>query len=219
MTRRAIVIVTAAIAFAVFAAAGLFYDRYDTERRMRAAAAASSFFVRPHSPVIGPPNAPVTIVEFFDPACEACRALYPVVKQILAKYPKDVRLVIRYAPLHQGSEEAVRILEAARMQNLFGPVLEALLATQPSWAAHGAPNLNRAWESARGAGLDLARARRDMLKPEIDEVLRQDIADLRTAGVTRTPTFYVNGRPLASFGAQHLHDLVRSEVERVGGSR
>ena len=41
--------------------------------------------VRMHSPVLGPQNAPVTIVEFFDPACETCRAFYPVVKDLLKK--------------------------------------------------------------------------------------------------------------------------------------
>ena len=43
--------------------------------------------VRFHSPVFGPSNAPVTIVEFFDPACETCRAFYPIVKDILSKRP------------------------------------------------------------------------------------------------------------------------------------
>jgi len=60
-----------------------------------------------HSPVFGPANAPVTIVEFFDPACETCRAFYPIVKDILAQYPSEVRLVIRYAPLHKGSDVVV----------------------------------------------------------------------------------------------------------------
>lgn len=75
-----------------------------------------SALVRPHSPVIGPAGAPVTIVEFFDPSCEACRAFHPIVKQILAKFPSDVRLVLRYTPFHKGSDEAVRILEASRAQ-------------------------------------------------------------------------------------------------------
>jgi len=214
MTRRSIVILTAAFAAAIFAAGAVFYARQGVEEQARAVASASDSLVRPHSPVIGPADAPVTIVEFFDPSCEACRAFYPVLKDILARFPKEVRLVIRYTPLHQGSDEAVKILETARMQNRFMPILEAVLRAQPAWAMHGNPNLSVAWEAAGAAGLDLARARRDLSRPEIDVVLRQDLADVRTLDVKRTPTFFVNGQPLPTFGAQELYDLVRSEVER-----
>jgi protein-disulfide isomerase len=170
-------------------------------------------YVRRHSPVIGPADAPVTIVEFFDPSCEACRAFHPIVKQIMAQYPNDVRLVLRYTPLHEGSEEAVRILETARQQNVFEPVLEALFVEQPQWATHGGPQLDRAWAAAGGAGLDQARARAAMQAPRITAALNQDIADATTLGVRGTPTFFVNEKPLPSFGPQQLYDLVRAEVE------
>lgn len=172
-------------------------------------------YVRRHSPVIGPAGAPVTIVEFFDPSCEACRAFYPIVKQIMAQYPNDVRLVLRYTPLHEGSDEAVRILETARMQNVFEPVLEALFVEQPRWAAHGRPQLESAWTAAAAAGLDQARARAAMRAPHITAALTQDMADATTLGVRGTPTFFVNGKPLPSFGPQQLYDLVRTEVEAV----
>jgi protein-disulfide isomerase len=178
-----------------------------------AAAPMWNAYVRRHSPVIGAANAPVTIVEFFDPSCEACRAFYPIVKQIMAQYPNDVRLVLRYTPLHEGSDEAVRILETARRQNLFEPVLEALLAQQPQWAVHGAPQLDRAWTVAGGAGLDVTQAREAMMAAPITAALNQDIADARTLGISGTPTFFVNERPLPSFGPQQLYDLVRAEVE------
>jgi hypothetical protein len=50
-----------------------------------------------------------------------------------------VQLVIRYAPFHEGSDTAVQILEAARLQGLFWPVMEATLKAQPVWAAHDKP--------------------------------------------------------------------------------
>ncbi|MEQ3636048.1 MULTISPECIES: thioredoxin domain-containing protein [unclassified Alcanivorax] len=62
-----------------------------------------------HLPVIDPANAPVRIVEFFDPACEDCWALYHIVKELMAEYPDDVRLVLRYVLFHRSSEEAARI--------------------------------------------------------------------------------------------------------------
>lgn len=169
-------------------------------------------YVRQHSPVIGPVDARVTIVEFLDPACEACRAFYPIVHEILRRHPNDVRLVVRYTPLHEGSEEAVRILETARMQNRFEPVLTALFQQQPRWADHGSPQISIAWDAAASAGLNVDTARAAMAAPHIDAVLRQDIADARTLGVRGTPTFFVNEQPLANFSPQGLYDLVRAEL-------
>jgi protein-disulfide isomerase len=125
--------------------------------------------------------------------------------------------VLRYAPFHKGSDEAVRILEAARIQRKFEPVLEALLKTQPAWAVHGAPNLGVAWQAAEAAGLNVEQARRDMMRAEVDQVLKQDIADIKSVKVNRTPTFFVNSKPLTSFGPGPLNDLVRSEVEEARG--
>lgn len=217
--RKFIVLATALTSGAIFGTGWLIHDRRREDAARRAATAAAEALVRPHAPVMGPRDAPVTIVEFFDPSCESCRAFYPVVKQILGIFPNNVRLVLRYAPLHEGSDEVVRMLEAARLQNLFEPVLEGLLRAQPAWAVHGSPRLDIAWQVARDQGLDVERARRDISRPEIDAVVRQDMADLRAADVKGTPTFFVNGRPLTSFGAQELYDLVRSEVEKIDPAR
>ena len=171
--------------------------------------------VRFHSPVFGPSNAPVTIVEFFDPACETCRAFYPIVKALMAQYPNDVRLVLRYAPLHQGSDRVVKLLEAAKSQGKYQTVLEAVLAAQPSWADHGQPNIETAFKVAEQAGLDLAKARLDIEKPGMQALLQQDIDDLTALQVTKTPTFFVNGRSLSSFGPEQLAGLVAEEVAKT----
>ena len=172
--------------------------------------------VRAHSPTIGPATASATIVEFFDPACEACRAFYPHVKQILAAHPRDARLVIRYAPFHrEPSISGVHILEAARQQNLFEPVLDALLQSQPIWANHHNPAPERAWEFARAAGLDLEKARAHVATGAPDRLLEKDVADLQAVGVRSTPTFFVNGRPLSQPDPNGLRDMVTGEIERA----
>ncbi len=171
--------------------------------------------VRFHSPVFGPSNAPVTIVEFFDPACETCRAFYPVVKNILKQYPNDVRLVIRYAPFHAGSDQVVKLLEASKRQNKYLPVLEMVLAAQPQWADHGKPNIDLAYQAAKEAGLDIAKAKADAKGADIAAVLKQDVEDLTALEVTKTPTFFVNGRGLPSFGDQQLLALVAEEVAKA----
>ena len=169
--------------------------------------------IRSYSPVLGPESAPVTIVEFFDPACEACRAFYPVVEAIMAEHGDAVRVVIRYTPFHgAASEEAIRVLEAARMQGVFEPVLEVVLREQPRWASHGAPEPGLILEIAATAGLDREAARTQMLAPDVVAILNQDRADVETVGVRQRPTFFVNGKPLDPFGEAELRSLVAAEV-------
>lgn len=214
MNRRALTLGTGVLALAALGGGVWLYP--NGEVGGPAGLGQEDIYVRPHSPVVGKADARVTLVEFFDPSCEACRAFHPILKQILARHPNDVRLVLRYAPFHEGSDEAVRILEAARLQGYFELVLDALLARQPEWAIHGAPNLNTAWQIAGTAGLDLSRARQDARRPEIDHVLQADTADLQVLQVRRTPTFFVNRRPLVSFGPQQLYELVLSEINAAG---
>ena len=168
---------------------------------------------RPDSPVLGPVRAPVTIVEFLDPACEACRGFAPVVKQVQFLYPTEVRVVVRFAEFHDGSEDAIRILLAAKRQGKFEKVLSALFDGQDVWAAHHSPNVDAAWKIAAAAGLDLARARKDAASPEFDARLREEAEDLMALKVLQTPTFYVNGQLLTDFGAQPLMSLVAAEVK------
>ncbi|WP_291086411.1 thioredoxin domain-containing protein [Hydrogenophaga sp.] len=172
--------------------------------------------MRPHSPIIGNAEAPVTIVEFFDPACEACKAFHPRVKQILAALPRETRLVIRYTPFHrEASVEAVRLLEAARAQGKLEPVLEALLDGQRAWTGQGANAYVRAWAIAQSVGLDVEQARQHIASGSVDTLLAQDVLDLKAIGVRATPTFFVNGKPLSSTDPEQLFELVKSEVERL----
>jgi protein-disulfide isomerase len=158
----------------------------------------------------------VTLVEFFDPSCEACRAYHPVLQQLRKEFPTQLRIVLRYTVFHEGSDEVVRMLEAARRQDLFEPVLDALLEEQPGWAVHGAPQLDVAWEIAGAAGLDLTRAEGDMLFPGTTAVLNQDAADVETLNIRQTPTFFLNGKRLESFSADTLVADIRLAVEQAG---
>ncbi|MCH2158496.1 MAG: DsbA family protein [Oleiphilaceae bacterium] len=168
---------------------------------------------RDYSPSMGPADAPVTIVEFLDPACEACRAFYPYVKEIMKRHPQDVRLVLRYAPFHQGSDTVVRMLEAASQQNVYVPVLEALLIQQQEWASHHAPNLDRAWEIAAAAGLNIEKTKAIIDSSEMNALIVQEGKDLRAFKVDKTPTFYVNGLALEKHSPDHLYQLVLDQLK------
>jgi protein-disulfide isomerase len=173
-----------------------------------------ALLVRPHSPVLGAANARVTVVEVLDPACEACRAFAPVVKQLLFLHPDDVRVVVRYANFHPPSGEAIRLLVAASQQGKFDDALSALFERQEEWASHSAPDAERVWKIAADVGVNVARARKDARAASIENLLRLESKDLAELKVERTPTFFVNGKLLEDFGPQQLLNLVASEVAK-----
>ncbi len=217
MNRRTLLIGASALGLAAFGGGAFVLNRRRQTEADAAAAAAPAvdptLLVRSYSPSFGPVDAPVTLVEFFDPSCEACRAFHPVVQEIRRQFPTQVRVVMRYTVFHEGSDEAVRILETARMQDKFEPVLDALLEQQPGWAVHGAPQLDIAWEIAGAVGLDLDKAEGDMLFPGITGILNQDMADVEALDIRQTPTFFLNGRRLENFSAESLIADVRFAVE------
>lgn len=213
MNRKITVLVIAGLLVTAFVAFAVLFKSAQTPEQVVTAQPSASPLVRFHSPVIGTANAPVTIVEFFDPSCEACRAFFPLVKKILADNPNDVRLVLRYVLFHEGSETAARILETARKQGIYPQVLEAVMAAQPQW--HDDPQVLMAWAAAEQAGLDVSKAKAEMMSADITSTLEKDAADAKAVGIRQTPTFFVNGKSLPSFGSQQLTNLVDSEVAQV----
>ena len=186
-----------------------------SEAVARLAQENSSVFNRAHAPTYGPAEAKVRIVEFFDPACETCRAFYPLVKRIVDGHQGKVQLVVRLVPFHKGSDVAAKILIAAHQQQLFFPVAEVVLNSQDAWAAHDSPNPERIWTFLKGTSLDSVKARQDAASPQAQALLEQDLADAGTLQVTKTPGFFVNGRPLVNFGHEQLKALVEEEVKRA----
>ena len=218
MTRKPLILSVLALSLTIFAVAAWYVTRpAPVAATTSVAPEYAQALMRGYSPILGPEEAPVTIVEFFDPACEACRAFYPVVKDIMSKHGDAVRVVLRYTPFHgEASEEAIKVLEAARMQDVFEPVLEAILREQPRWASHGAPEPGLILKIAGSAGLNVEAARTQMRAPAVVAILNQDRADVETMGVRQTPTFFVNGKPVDPFGEAELRALVAEAVAAAG---
>lgn len=202
----------AAVLLIIFAIAAAIYSQQKGAQLSEMAQQNASYLVRDHSPTIGNKDAKVTIVEFFDPACETCKAFHPFVKKLMAAHPGKIKLVMRYTPLHQGSDYVIAMLEAARMQNKFWETLEAAYNSQPVWASHHNPQPDKLWMQLGSVGLDLKQARADMQSQTIINRIKQDMADARQLQVTKTPGFFVNGKPLVRFGYEQLKQLVESEV-------
>lgn len=198
---------------AMFAIGMFFYQGKKGVERTEIASNNAAQLVQFHSPTLGATDAKVTLVEFFDPSCEACRAFYPSVKSILEENKGKVKLVLRYAAFHKDSDIVVKMLEASKAQNLYWQSLDAVLLSQPEWADHGNPQVEKIWPYLKAVGLDIDKAKADMKSPALDKLLAQDNADLTALKVQKTPTFYVNGKPLLNFGEDSLRALVKQEIE------
>jgi protein-disulfide isomerase len=201
------------ILFLAFIFASTFYKDKQTENLGFLARENASVFVRDHSQTLGSDDARVYLIEFMDPACETCAVFYPFVKQMMAANPGKIKLVLRYAPFHDGADYFVKILEAAKKQGKYWETLEVMYKTQGQWASHHNPQPQKIWQFLPMAGLDLERIRQDMNDPAIEQIIQQDLADAKTLNVRKTPGFFANGKPLQDFGYQQLQDLVYSKIK------
>jgi protein-disulfide isomerase len=212
--KKNFVLIGSIVLVAVMFAMGMFaFQGKKAEESTALASKNAANLVQFYSPTTGAADAKVTLVEFFDPSCEACRAFYPLVKSILEENKGKLKLVLRYAAFHKDSDIVVKMLEATKTQNLYWQSLEAVLLSQPEWADHGAPQIDKIWPHLKTVGVDIEKAKADMKSPAIENVLKQDTADVAAFQVQKTPTFYVNGKPLLNFSEDALRALVKQEID------
>lgn len=212
MNKQLLVVLTALSLLALFAGGAWVYQDQEAERLSFLASEQAQTFVPDHAVTVGQEDARVYLVEFFDPACETCAGFYHPIKKLMADHPGRIKLVYRYAPFHAGSEEVVKMLHASQAQGKYVEVLEMMLGSQRYWASHHNPQPELLWQFLPQVGVDAEALREEMAKPTYDAVLAQDLADVEALGVRKTPSFFVNGKPLAVFGYAELVALVESEL-------
>lgn len=154
------------------------------------------YLISENSQGIGSASAKVTLVEFADFQCPACRSAYPAVKQILAEYPEDVYYVFRHYPLpmHRNAKIAAYAAEASGMQGKFFEMHDLLYENQDEWSESSSP-MDIFNEYATELGLDLEQFAEDIKREEITTKVSDDQKDGNIVGVNATPTFFINGKP------------------------
>jgi protein-disulfide isomerase len=197
----------------VFVFGSSYYKKQQAEKYSFMAEKNASLFVREHSQTLGSDDAKVYLIKFTDPACETCAAFSPFVKQLMAANPGKIKLVLRYAPFHNGADYFVKILEAAKKQGKYWETLDVMYKSQPYWASHSNPQPQRIWQYLAKAGLDINQIKKDMNDPAIAELIAQDLADAKALNVHKTPGFFANGKPLQNFGYDQLRQLVQTELD------
>jgi protein-disulfide isomerase len=142
------------------------------------------------SAVKGRKDAPVTVVVFSDYQCPYCARLEPTLNQVLAAYPKDVKLVFKDFPLsfHQNAKNAAKAARAAGEQGKFWEMHDLIFQNSSQLS----DNLYK--EFAAKLQLDEAKFLADFNSDKYDNLIQQDIMLGQNSGVGGTPTLYLNGK-------------------------
>lgn len=134
--------------------------------------------------VLGNPDGKIVLVEFTDYACTYCRKSLADVEALVAANP-DLKVVIRELPiLSAESAEAAKMALAAAEQGKFAAFHNAMFAT-------ARPNAETIAAAARTAGLDMARARAVIARPETEAELVRNLDLAKSLGFTGTPSWVI----------------------------
>jgi protein-disulfide isomerase len=160
--------------------------------------------------VLGPGDAPVTVLEYGDYECPFCRGAARDLHRMLDLYPGSIRFVFRNFPipqLHPHAEQAAEAAEAAAAQGRFWEMYELLL--RPSSSLDQDSLLGY----ARDLGLDLDRFGKEVTGAAYAAKIEQDVREGVRNGVNATPKFYVDGRRIdGKFPLEGLEDAIRASI-------
>ncbi len=183
------------IAVAVAAGAAVYLSRQPDQPTETTAATARHADIKGGGHIRGPENAQLTLVEFGDYQCPSCGAYHPLVKEILNRYPQQLRLEFHHFPLvtiHPNTMLASQAVEAAGEQGKYWEMHDAVFEHQMEWA--GSPNAEPVFITlASGLGLDINKFMQSLRSPEGQTRILKDVERGQNAKVEATPTFFING--------------------------
>ena len=166
---------------------------------------------------LGPADAPIVIVEFFDYRCPYCHSALEWVSDIV-RTRDDVRLVLKELPiLSEASVEASRAAIASIPQGRYWAFHRELMAYRGDLTSAAIDQV------ARRSGVDVARMRRDMAKTEISEIIADNREQALGYEISGTPGFIINGELVPGFDRDalnaRLRQVTREARERAQGRR
>jgi protein-disulfide isomerase len=164
-----------------------------------------------NAPMKGSASAKVTLVEFADYECPHCKRFQPVLRQIVDEFKNEVRLYFKHYPLpqHPNARLAAEAAVAAQRQGKFWPFEEKLWDHQEDLSPAVIEKL------AKESGLDMAKFRKDIEDPGVKAQVQKDRVDGQTAGISSTPTLYINGREYTDTkDTETLAEWIKEELGR-----
>lgn len=212
-------VVIIALAVAVFAVTAFFSKPQKSDPPPAPPEASSleqatdpSLLMRPHSPVKGSLSAKVTIVEFLDPECEACAAMHPIMKRLMAEFGDQIKVVTRYMPFHGDSRFAASVLEESRDDGKYDQAMDVLFEKLPEWGSHHQPRPELIVGYIEKLGVDKSRLEKEAVMAKHKWKIDMDEADGMKLGVNATPTFFVNGRMLQDIGYAPIKQAIQDAL-------
>ena len=177
------------------------------EMTARVAANPALLAITARDPSFGPADARVTVVEFFDFRCPGCKSTAPEVLRLMQTHP-DVRFVFKDWPiLDRGTDDtshyAARAAQAAHRQGKYLPVFRALMA-EPALTKAAVDRI------LASNGVVLPTARTAMAGAEIARQLADIQMSAANLGLQGTPTFFINGRAMASIQPADIDRAIRA---------
>ncbi|MGA1875385.1 MAG: thioredoxin domain-containing protein [bacterium] len=160
------------------------------------------------SPVIGKKDAPVHVAAFIDYQCPYCAKVYPVLEQLLEKYPTQVNLILKHYPLkmHRFARIASLAALAAARQDKYAEVTRAFFKN------YSGLNEQTVKKYAEEAGVkDLEAALND---PSLQNIISQDVAVGAKVKVRGVPALFVNGRVVKNRSLAGLSQMVENELKK-----
>lgn len=139
----------------------------------------------------------ITLVEYGDFQCPACKAYQPLLSQLIQKVD-GLQLVFRHLPLtqtHQNAMDAAKAAEAAGRQGKFWAMHDKLFEKQKEWKSLSDPK-SKFVSYAEEIGLEIAQFKQDYESKEVDESIRKDMRTARKFNLRGTPSFIVGGQVL-----------------------
>lgn len=150
---------------------------------------------KPSNHTRGEGKANVTLLEYGDFQCPACKQYYPAVEEVVEKYNADITYQFRNFPLtslHPNAFAASRAAEAASKQGKFWEMYHKLYENQDSWA--GSRNVTPIFNDyAKQLGLNVNKFKTDFKSTAVNDTVQADMAAGNKLGATSTPTFVLNG--------------------------
>jgi protein-disulfide isomerase len=181
------------------------------EDRAALAAVSDSLFKDPRDVSIGPKDAKVTIVEFFDYNCGFCKQSADWVENVMKKYPDDVRVIFKELPILDGrtktSKNAAKAALAAARQGKYKAMHFALMNERGLSA-------DRIFAIAEKEGLDVEKLKKDMEDPEMERQIADGLLLAnRIPSLTGTPFFVINDDFIAGANTTKLDEMLEAALE------